>query len=109
MLGADPQRRPKPFVAVSRRHPDVDDHDLRARSAHREQEILRVVASTDDVEAGLLEDVRDAFADEDAVLRDRYAHGIRALTRVPAPSGDETPRLPPSDSTRSARPRSPEP
>src|SRR2546430_13083971 len=46
---------------------------------------------------------------EDAVLGDRYAHGISACTRVPPPRGVQTRSRPPSASTRSASPRRPEP
>src|SRR5436190_22534235 len=49
------------------------------------------------------------FPQQHAVLGEHYRHGISPRTRVPPPLGLQTRRRPPSDSTRSASPRKPEP
>src|SRR5213078_3193236 len=73
------------------------------------QEVVRIVTLGDHVDAGVVEEPRQAFTQEHAVFGDRYAHGISAWTRVPPPWGVQTRRRPPRASTRSARPRRPEP
>src|SRR5436190_20876826 len=88
---------------------DVDDRDVGGVAAHLEQEIVGVRGLPDDVETGFTEEPGETLAQKDAVLGDRYAHGISAFTRVPPPWGVQTRRRPPRASTRSASPRRPDP
>ena len=119
---ADLARGPQPLVGVRRRHPDVDDRDVRAVGAHLQHQLLGVARLPDDLEARVLEQPRDPLAQEHRVVGQHDAHraeptprdaararGISAATRVPPPGGLSTTSRPSSASTRSARPRSPEP
>ena len=85
----------------------IDDVDLVAGDLA--QQPVGVLALGDDLEVVVLEQADEALAQQDAVLGDRYPHGISALTRVPPPLGVQTRSRPPSASTRSASPRRPVP
>src|SRR5262249_26771818 len=45
------------------------------------EQVLGSAALSHDVEAGILEQARDAFAQQDGVIGEHYAHAARALTR----------------------------
>src|SRR3954464_2439203 len=106
---ADLQSGAQPLVGVRGRHPDVDDRYVRRRRVDLAQQLLAGRAAGGYGEAGVPEQARDALAEQHAVLGERYPHGISACRRVPSPAGLVTRRCPPSASTRSLRPRSPEP
>src|SRR4029079_17694510 len=89
--------------------PDVDDHDAERIAPHLEKQLFGVPALSDHLEPVVGEQAGETLAEQNTVLGDGYAHGISALTRVPPPSGVQIRRRPPSASTRSARPRRPEP
>src|SRR5215217_2705756 len=97
------------LVGMGRRHADVHDGHVRGVAADLEHELVRVPGLADDLEPGLVEDARDALAKENGVLCQDYPHGISARIRVPCPGALSTCRRPSRASTRSARPRRPEP
>src|SRR4249919_904010 len=106
---ADFLGRAQTFVRVRRGHPDVDDRHIRLRIGDYGQEVVGAAGLGDDVDAGVAEQGREAVADQQVVVGNYDAHGITAVTVVPRPAGLTTARRPSSASTRSARPRSPEP
>ena len=91
------------------RQPDVEDRDVRRQRGHPREQLVGAAAARQDLAAGVGQQAGDALAQQHAVLGDHDAHGISALTRVPPPRGLHTRSRPSSASTRSARPRSPEP
>ena len=78
-------RRAQPLVGVRRRHADVDDRDVGLVGADLAQQVLGVAGLGDDLEARLLEQARDALAQQHAVVGEDDAHGTSALTVVPSP------------------------
>ena len=106
---ADLLRGPEAFVRVRRWHADVDDDDVRRVAAHLQHQVIGGAGLPDDLEALVLEQPRDALAQKDGILGEDYPHGISTRMRVPWPRGLSTCRRPSRASTRSTRPRSPEP
>ena len=53
--------RLKPLKGVTRRHADVDDHYVGLMLAYKGEEVIRILGLSHHVEAGFLEQVRDAF------------------------------------------------
>src|SRR5262249_42680629 len=97
------------LVGVRRRHADVDDGDVGLVGVDLAQQVLGVARLADDLHAGVLEQPRDAFAQQHAVVGQPYTHGICARTVVPMPGGLTTSRRPSTIVSRSASPRSPVP
>src|SRR5262249_40228190 len=109
MLGADLDGGACALVGLRRRHPDVDDRDVGLPGRDCPTQRVGVADLGDDVDAVVDENVRNALPQEQGVVSDHCAHGISATTRVPPAAGDSTRSVPPSASTRSAIPWSPEP
>src|SRR5207244_8342681 len=61
------------------------------------------------LEPSFVQDSHEALTKEHGIFGDYDAHGISPTTLVPPLAGLWTRKRPPSASTRSARPRSPEP
>ena len=72
-------------ASACRRHADVDDRDVREVGAHLEHQLAGVRGAPDDPVAGVLEQRRDALAQERVVVGDddaerpRRARGTVAL------------------------------
>ena len=93
---------------MRRRHPDVDDRDVRSFRAYRGRELLRVPRLAGNLEAGLGEQAERAPRAGARSRRPRLLAWDLGLMAVPFPSGLSSPNRPPSASTRSAA-RSPDP
>ena len=68
MLLADLLRRDEPFVRVRRRHADVDDGDVRRVGTDLQHQLVGVARLAHDLETGILEQARDALAQQDGVV-----------------------------------------
>jgi hypothetical protein len=64
---------------VRRWHPDIDDCQLRAMFADQIQQFRGVTCLPDDLEARSLEQAGQAFAEQDVVIGDDYAHGVHRV------------------------------
>ena len=67
-LLADRVRCLEPLGRMRRRHPNVDDHELRLVLAHELEQLVRVARLADDLEVGPLEQAREPFAQKDVVV-----------------------------------------
>ena len=83
VLGADRLRRPEALVGVGRRHPDVDDRDVRAMLADGLQERVGVAGLGDDLEAGLGQQPRDPLAQQERVVGEDEPQGHARLEQGP--------------------------
>src|SRR6516225_6993143 len=109
MVGANLLRRLGALRRLRRGHPHVDDRHVGLPPPHRLSQLVAVRRLADDVEAALGQHAREALAHEHRVLRDHDPHGISPTMRVPLPESLSMRSEPPCASTRSIRPRSPEP
>src|SRR5919197_1050043 len=101
MLGPDLLRGDEAFVAVRRRHADVDDRSVRSGKPNVPEEPIRVLRLRDHLDTRVVEQPDDPFAGEHHVVRDDYSHGIFARRLCGSTSSE-----PPSAPTRSAMGRS---
>src|SRR5439155_20549926 len=108
-LFADLARRPQALVGMRRRHADVDHRDVGLVRSGLAYQLLPVASLPDHLEAGLLEQPHDTFAQQHGVFGDDHPHGKLARRVVPSSSALARSRRPSSAATRSWRPRSPEP
>ena len=69
MVGAYLHSSPQPFVGVRWRKSDVDDDQVWNLGAQRLAELFSVAASGEHVEPGLVQQARETFPQQDAVLR----------------------------------------
>ena len=79
--------RAQSLVGVRRRHPDVDDRDVRLDALDQLEQSLGVGGEPDDFKAGFVEQSGETFAQDHRVVGQRYAHGISARSVVPRPAG----------------------
>ena len=68
----------RPFVRLRRRHPDVDDRDVRLVHRDVAEEVLGRARLRDDLEARLVEQPRDPLPEQHRVVGEHDAHGRRA-------------------------------
>src|SRR5438105_7583225 len=89
MLLPDLLRDAKALVGVRRRHLDVDDRDVGLVRADLQQQIVSRAALTDDLEPRLLEQARDALAEQHRVVGEDDADSRRlTLLRVRGSDAD---------------------
>ena len=69
--------RDEPLLGVRRRHPDVDDRDVRRVRVDGRDELVGVRRLGDDVEARAAQQRGDPLADQQAVVGDDDAHAPR--------------------------------
>ena len=115
---ADRVRRPDPFGAVVRRHPDVGQHRVGPQPLHRVEELLGGAARRRHRHlAGGLQQLARALADQVGVLREDHPQlsparpeaGRTPRSVVPAPGPLVTDSDPPAAASRSRRPTRPDP
>jgi hypothetical protein len=75
---------------MRRRHPDVDDGELRLVLAYQLEELTCISCLTDDVVAGPVEEAREPLAKQDVVVGDndpavRVRSGIDDLATLRGP------------------------
>ena len=80
---ADLLGRAQTLVGLGRRHADVHDRHARLVHRHVSEQVLRGAGLGRHLEAGLLEQARDALAKEDRVVGEDDAHPLHQLARVP--------------------------
>src|SRR5262249_36926718 len=109
MLRADLLRGLGAFARLCRRHAHVDDRDVRLPAANGLVQLACVAGLSDALETAFGGTARQSLGREPGVPGDREPHGISPTPRVPLPGSLPMRRWPPCASTRSIRPRRPEP
>ena len=84
-LGADLPGCRESLDGVGRRHPHVDERDVRPERSHRFEQRIPVSHLRDDVEALQSEQLGHSCAQQRVVLGQHYAHGRSTSIRVPPP------------------------
>ena len=74
VVAADLERRAQAVVGEVGRHPHVDDRDVRLVRADLAQQVRRVARASDDLDPRVLEQPRDALAEQQLVVGDHGAH-----------------------------------
>src|SRR5436305_1720711 len=72
----DAPRCGEALVGVRRRHPDVDDRDVGPLLLDERLQPVRVARLARHLEPGVGQQSREALAEEQRVVGDRYPHGI---------------------------------
>ncbi len=97
------------FVRERRRHADIDERNIRLVLLHGTEQRRRVTHQRAHFDICLGEKPSQALPPEHGVVRDHHPHGKTASILVPTGTSPSTMSRPPTASTRSARPRRPEP
>ena len=88
MVAADRDRGTEPFVGMVRRHPHVDDRDIRLVLGDRRFQRLGVADRGGDLVPAVREDLGQARPDHGGVLGDDDAHARALLRRFLTPGAD---------------------
>src|SRR4029079_9151771 len=96
------------FVCVGRRHPDIDESDVRPQVADAPKQGGCVTDLIDDLDGVLRQQAGNALADERCVVGDYDPHGNSAQTVVPRPASLVIDSVASSASRRSRKPASPD-
>jgi hypothetical protein len=75
---ADRLRRVKALGRMTRRHPDIDEGQVRHERSHEREELSRIARLADDVVPGALHQGDEALAEQDVVVGDHHAHELCA-------------------------------
>src|SRR5262245_23664689 len=109
VLLAQLRRRASALVREARRHPDVDQRDVRPVLHDEALELVGVAGHRTGLDVGLGEQPGQPFAEQHRVVGDHDPHGSVPITIVPPSGRVRTASAPPTASARSAMPRSPAP
>ena len=90
-------------------HADVDDSQIGSMLVDGGEQFVGVASLLHDVHSGSGQDASHSGANDRRVVGDDHPHGMSARSRVPRCGGLSICNVPEMASSRSARPRSPEP
>lgn len=65
---------------MRRRHPDVDDRNIRPQPFDEREQLIGVGREPVDLERGLPKQAHQPLAEDDRVIGEDYAHGISTRT-----------------------------
>jgi hypothetical protein len=102
VLLPDAASRDQALVGVGRRHPDVDDRDIRIFQGDQAQERIGVGRFPDHVDPGVGEQSSESRPDQHDVIGNYDPHGITAVTTVAPVAVFDMVSCPPRAPTRSA-------
>ena len=84
---ADRDGRLQALVVVARRHPHVDDGEVRLVLGYDGEQRVRITDARHDFVAGVFEKTGEALAQQHGVLGDHDSHGSATSSSVPRPGG----------------------